>query len=81
MKFIRPLLDIVSDDGKADFVVSVSDNISNIFEEYGEILWLMFFFGIIAGIIIHGIIRFLLKKMFKKFFEDPDPKSDDQEGE
>lgn len=81
MKFIRPFLDIVSDDGKPDFVVTTGNNISRIFEEYGGELWLMFFLGIIAGIIIHGVARFLIKKLISKFFDETNNSKDQDESD
>ena len=56
---IWPLLDIVSDDGKPDFVVSGT---SKLFEKYGSLLWLIFFTGLFLGILIHIIYR---------WFKDP----------
>ena len=56
---IWPLLDIVSDDGKPDFVVSGT---SKLFEKHGSLLWLIFFTGLFLGILIHIIYR---------WFKDP----------
>ena len=46
---------MVSTDNKPELTVSTADNIKAIFEEYGAELWLMFFLGIISGIIISVI--------------------------
>lgn len=57
---------MVSTDNKPELTVSTADNIKAIFEEYGAELWLMFFLGMIAGIVlcvIYSKIKRYLKKM------------------
>ena len=68
------LLDLVSDDGVPDFGVTIIDNIQIIFEEYGAELWTMFALGILVGIGLTNLYRFI-----KSFFTKND--KDNKEGE
>ena len=55
-----------------NFTIGIADNFENVMEEYGDFMWIMFFFGFFAGIISYIILRFLIKKLFNRIFKDPD---------
>ena len=57
---------MVSTDNKPELTVSLADNIKAIFEEYGAELWLMFFFGLIAGILICNIYKAICNTIANK---------------
>lgn len=64
------LLDIVSDNGKPDFEVTIWDNIINTLEENPSVFWiyLFAFIGLITVIILP--LNFLIKKGRKWYQQD-----------
>ena len=59
------LLDIVSDDGKPDYTVSVGSNLSKILEEHGDLLLLTLIIGIVFGIML-SYACYHIYKLFAK---------------
>ena len=61
---LNVVADKVSGDSTPEYEITIADNIRIIFEEYGTELWLMFFFGVIAGIVLSALYSFIKRVLF-----------------